>query len=485
MHETRVYRNPAGAKDYPLEHRAQLERAGKSTRTPARVQERRESLKQPQALLERLLLKTVRTGNGLCDRQPHDFCSRFIGDQHGEPDPIAILSNLAGDDCRMNACLLDTSEKLAPIIVKGGAIAPDVKEVAHDLTSGIAQSIGKARCGCNWYEYEESGKNLLTDINASNMLACMKSAMIGTTPLRSSRREAPTSGSLTAHADPPVSDPSLRKIGIDSLGERPWGTHICVFYETKHDLLDTAASYFEAGLQNNEFCVWAISDPITEQEAEDALHRAIPDFDRHLAAGRIELLPGTEWYLKGDQFDLKRITNGWSEKLSAALARGYKGMRVSGNAFWIETKHWKEFCEYEQELDRSLAGQQMIVLCTYPLHASRAVDMLDVARAHQFSIARRNGAWEFLETPELKQAKQEIGRLNAALDTLSDSFPARVTLTPRERVVLAQIVRGFSSKEIARTLGISQRTVEFHRANILAKIGAKNTVDLVRKILGE
>jgi hypothetical protein len=40
------------------------------------------------------------------------------------------------------------------------------------------------------------------------------------------------------------------------------------------------------------------------------------------------LLAGSEWYLKGDEFDLQRITGGWNEKLSAALAIGYDGMRV-------------------------------------------------------------------------------------------------------------------------------------------------------------
>ena len=194
-----------------------------------------------------------------------------------------------------------------------------------------------------------------------------------------------------------AADPALRKTGIRVMGNIPWGAHICVFYETKEDLLDTAVFYFEAGLQSNEFCVWAISDPITEMDAKNALRLAVPDLDRHLAAGQIEILQGAEWYLKGDQFDLKRITSGWSEKLHGALAKGYDGMRVSGNAFWIETNHWKAFCEYERELDRSRAGQKMIVLCTYSLSASRAVDILDVARAHQCSIARRNGAWEFLE----------------------------------------------------------------------------------------
>jgi DNA-binding CsgD family transcriptional regulator len=46
-------------------------------------------------------------------------------------------------------------------------------------------------------------------------------------------------------------------------------------------------------------------------------------------------------------------------------------------------------------------------------------------------------------------------------------------------------VRGASSKEAARTLGVSPRTIEFHRTNIMRKLGAKNTVELVRRVLDE
>jgi DNA-binding CsgD family transcriptional regulator len=110
--------------------------------------------------------------------------------------------------------------------------------------------------------------------------------------------------------------------------------------------------------------------------------------------------------------------------------------------------------------------------------------MLDVARAHKCTITRRNGDWEFLETPELTQAKREIKQLSGALDILSKPFPGHELLTPRERVTLAQIVRGASSKEAARALGIGPRTVETHRENIMRKLSAKNTVDLVRRVLG-
>jgi DNA-binding CsgD family transcriptional regulator len=280
-------------------------------------------------------------------------------------------------------------------------------------------------------------------------------------------------------------DSALRKTGIRVIGQMPWGTHICVFYDTKEDLLETCAAYFEAGLQSNEFCVWAVSHPATEQNAKAWLSRRIPGFDRYLANGQIEILRGPEWYLKGEEFDLQRITGGWKLKLIAALDKGYAGMRVSGNAFWIEGNYWKEFCEYERELDTALAGQKMTVLCTYSLRAYKAVDLMDVAKAHQLSIARRKGEWEFLETPDLKQAKQEIKKLRGALDILSKPFPGHEQLTQRERVTLSQIITGASSKEAGRSLGVSPRTVEFHRANIMQKLGAKNTVDLVRKVLAE
>jgi DNA-binding CsgD family transcriptional regulator len=58
-------------------------------------------------------------------------------------------------------------------------------------------------------------------------------------------------------------------------------------------------------------------------------------------------------------------------------------------------------------------------------------------------------------------------------------------LTPREREVLEQIIGGASNKETGRNLGISPRTIEVHRARIMAKLGAKNAADLVRIVLSQ
>jgi DNA-binding CsgD family transcriptional regulator len=275
----------------------------------------------------------------------------------------------------------------------------------------------------------------------------------------------------------------LRKTGIRVVGDIPWGAHICLFYETKDDLLDTNAAYIQAGLDSNEYCVWVISQPIMLDEAWAVLRRDVPDLEQRTASGQLEILVGYDWYLKRDEVDAKRIITGWHEKLHFALDKGFDGLRISGNAFWPQSKHWREFYEYEQDLDDSLHDRQMIALCTYPLGSSRAVDLLDVAHAHQFSIARRQGQWEFLETPDLKQAKREIRNLSDALLVLSRPFAGHELLTKRERIILAQIVRGASSKEAGRSLNISPRTVEFHRANIMQKLGAKNAADLVRIVV--
>jgi DNA-binding CsgD family transcriptional regulator len=76
-----------------------------------------------------------------------------------------------------------------------------------------------------------------------------------------------------------------------------------------------------------------------------------------------------------------------------------------------------------------------------------------------------------------QSAKHKDGSKGTSLQ--SNPPAARDVLTPRERAVLKQIGRGASSKEAGAALGVSARTIEFHRANIRRKLGAKNIVDLL------
>ena len=210
----------------------------------------------------------------------------------------------------------------------------------------------------------------------------------------------------------------LRKTGISVVGDVPWGTHFCYFYETKQDLLDILVPYFKAGLETKEFCLWIISNSelITTAEAKRALGEAVSDLDQYLTEERIKIVSHDQWFLKGGAFDFHRVANGFKEKLDEALAKGFAGMRVNGSPAWIQTEDTEELREFEEEVNHLFPNERIIASCTYPLGESRADFLLDVARNHQFTIARRRGSWDVLETPELMQAKHEIKKLNEELE---------------------------------------------------------------------
>jgi hypothetical protein len=222
----------------------------------------------------------------------------------------------------------------------------------------------------------------------------------------------------------------MRKTGV--AGDVPWGTHFCLFYETRADLLETVVSYCKAGLENQEFCLWVVAEPLTEQDARQALERTIPHLDRYLADQSIEIVTAREWYLQGGTFDLNRVISGWNEKLARASAKGYAGVRVTGDTAWLEKKNWKDFCEYEESLNQAVAGQRLAVLCTYPLAACGAAEILDVVRTHQFAVTKWRGGWDVIETAGHKQANAEIKRLNEELEQRVLERTSELTAVNRE-----------------------------------------------------
>ena len=82
----------------------------------------------------------------------------------------------------------------------------------------------------------------------------------------------------------------MRHSGIDVIGDVPWGTHFCQFYEGSQDLVETLVPYFKEGLASNEFCMWVTSEPLAISQAKGALKAAVPDLDKYLRKGQIEII---------------------------------------------------------------------------------------------------------------------------------------------------------------------------------------------------
>ena len=209
----------------------------------------------------------------------------------------------------------------------------------------------------------------------------------------------------------------IRQTGIDVIGDMVgWGAHFCLFYETKEDLLDALISYCKSGLENKEYCLWVVTEPLTIEEATVALKQAVPDFDRHLADSSVEIVSANDFFLQGGTFDRGRVAEAMIAKLAAVSARGYAGVRLTGDTSWVTKKDWIPFCELEDGINEVIGSHRLAVLCTYSLAACGANEILDAVRTHQFALARRHGNLVVIETAAVKRAKAEIKRLNEELE---------------------------------------------------------------------
>jgi DNA-binding CsgD family transcriptional regulator len=256
-----------------------------------------------------------------------------------------------------------------------------------------------------------------------------------------------------------------RKTGLAIPGDLPWGTHFCLFHETKRDLLNTLIPYFEAGLEGGEYCLWVLSDSLTKDEVVGEASARISGFDRYLANGAIELVSPDEWFFQAGGFEIDEVIARFKERWQRASSRGYAGMRVNGSTAWLQVKDSRQFLEFENALDRLIADERMIILCSFPLEERAAGELLMAARTHQFTVAMRRGIWEVIEARQV-------------------ASPTR-SLTPREREILAWVSRGKTAWEIGEILHITRRTVESHIENATRSLGAATRTQAVAIALRE
>ena len=105
--------------------------------------------------------------------------------------------------------------------------------------------------------------------------------------------------------------------------------------------------------------------------------------------------------------------------------------------------------------------------------------------------AMKSGAVDFIEKPfaaetiirAVRAAEDRTGKLRRRSEEEGQITSRLASLSERERQVLDGLVAGNANKTIAHELGISPRTVEVYRANLMAKMRAKSLSELIRMTL--
>ncbi|MHC4557041.1 MAG: MEDS domain-containing protein [Planctomycetota bacterium] len=212
----------------------------------------------------------------------------------------------------------------------------------------------------------------------------------------------------------------VRRTAIDVVGDVPWGTHFCQFYQTKEDLIDMLVPYFKVGLENNEFCMWITSEPLDAEDAHRALKKKVKNLDDYIKKGQIEIVDYRQWYTQPGFFDSDEVLQRWIEKEKDALKKGFDGLRFTGNTFWPEKRDWGKFTDYEAVVNNVIGKYRMLGICTYSLDKCTASEIIDVVSNHQFALIKQEGEWKIIESSDRKKAGEVLKlhemRLQALLD---------------------------------------------------------------------
>jgi len=100
--------------------------------------------------------------------------------------------------------------------------------------------------------------------------------------------------------------------------------------------------------------------------------------------------------------------------------------------------------------------------------------------------AMKKGAYDFIEKPF--DGEHLLAQVLGALGVYYDEDPDKGLLpglSKRQRAVLDLVLAGKPNRQIAEELGISLKTVEFHRARIMEKLGVRTAAELFRRCLGQ
>jgi PAS domain S-box-containing protein len=199
-----------------------------------------------------------------------------------------------------------------------------------------------------------------------------------------------------------------RESGIPLIGDLPWGSHFCQFYQSREDLLEILVPYLQAGLQHNEFCLWVLEGPQDVEEASQALQKAVPRFEERIQQGQMEILSRDQWRA-GDGQLVPAVVS----RLDQAISRGFDGLRLACHALPEETSGPRA-----RDTADAVCRYNVIAVFTYPRDRFDAVGLMTVVKNHRLALVKNVGRWEVIESSEAQSVKEALRRSEEKLHSV-------------------------------------------------------------------
>jgi PAS domain S-box len=176
------------------------------------------------------------------------------------------------------------------------------------------------------------------------------------------------------------------------------GNSFSLLYDTIEQLVDIVASFFDAGLKNNECCLWGVAGQLDTENVKNLLRDSGLDVDRYVESGQLILSQCNECYIAGEgavsDMDLLK----WEEIYNIAMYEGYNGLRIVDKFTIVDGDSWDSFVEYEKKAMDLIRTKKITGLFAFLLEARSRTEMIELISMHDGTIIEKNGKWILLQS---------------------------------------------------------------------------------------
>jgi hypothetical protein len=179
----------------------------------------------------------------------------------------------------------------------------------------------------------------------------------------------------------------MRICGIPGVEPLSVPTHLSAFYRSEKDLLSLVSTFIQAGLLQQEYCLWVTAPPLPRTEAFASIESVVPDLKHYISLGQLDIVSYEDWYLVEGQFEESALMQRWQKKVEQAALLGLRAIRITGNPSWLRTSaQWEHFLKYEERMHEWVSKNDVLALCTYPVEYCDTDQMLKVFQTHSHAL---------------------------------------------------------------------------------------------------
>ena len=212
----------------------------------------------------------------------------------------------------------------------------------------------------------------------------------------------------------------LKKSGIDFLGQINIGTHMCQFCKTFDENLELVPSFFEAGISENDLCVWIIPNFFSKEKAISFLKNRFSKEKNIIENDNVLIYYEEEAYFENSLFKPEKTSKLWDFILSKFSNSNFKCIRAVGSCMNLKHQDFEAFTKYEELMVNKILNLPILAICQYNDKYYDTFEIASITKNHKVCIAKTNGNWKALKNTEITAKEELIQSINHELECLKN-----------------------------------------------------------------